>query len=56
MALPLNKFKSPSPQDAVHQMWLKLARWFWGKRFIISSKYFCYLVIISPLKRVGHFI
>ena len=27
--LHLNKHKSPSPTDASHQVWLKLAQWFW---------------------------
>ena len=33
VALPLNKFKSPSPKDAMCQVWLKLAQWFWRRRF-----------------------
>ena len=28
MALHLNKFESPSPKDALCQVWLKLAHWF----------------------------
>ena len=30
-AFPLNKVKPPSPKDAVCQVWLKLARWFWRR-------------------------
>ena len=31
--LHLNKLESPSPKDALCQVWLKLAQWFWRKRF-----------------------
>ena len=33
MALHLNKFESPSPKDALCQAWLKLAQWFWRRKF-----------------------
>ena len=29
----LNKFESPSPKDALCHVWLKLAQWFWRRRF-----------------------
>ena len=32
-ALHLNKLKSPSPTDALCQVWLKLAQWFWRRRW-----------------------
>ena len=32
-ALHLNKLEPPSPKDALCQVWLKLALWFWRKRF-----------------------
>ena len=32
-ALHLNKFESPSPKDALCQVWLKLAQWFWRRRW-----------------------
>ena len=32
MALHLNKLKSPPPKDALCQVWLKLAQWFWRRR------------------------
>ena len=32
-ALHLNKLESPSPKDALCQVWLKLAQWFWRKRW-----------------------
>ena len=30
-ALQLNKLESPSPKDALYQVWLTLAQWFWRK-------------------------
>ena len=32
-ALQLNKLESPSPKDALCEVWLKLAQWFWRRRF-----------------------
>ena len=29
----MNKHESPSPKDALCQIWLKLAQWFWRRRF-----------------------
>ena len=53
----LNKFESPSSEDAFCQVWLKLAQWFWRRRFfLILSMYFRYFIIISPWKRAGFFI
>ena len=34
IALHLNKFESPSPRDALCQVWVKLAKWFWRRRFL----------------------
>ena len=34
MALHLKKLESPSPQDALFQVWLKLAQWFWRRTFL----------------------
>ena len=48
-----DKPESPSPKDALWQVWLKLAQRFWRRNFWISSMYFCYFVIISPWKRAG---
>ena len=31
MVLPFNKLESPSPMDALCQVWLKLALWFWRR-------------------------
>ena len=46
-------WESPSINDALCQIWLKLAQWFWRRRFFfILSMYFRYFVHISPWKRV----
>ena len=31
--LHLNKLEPPSPKDVLCQVWLKLAQWFWKRRF-----------------------
>ena len=52
-ALHLNKLDFPSPKDALCKVWLKLAQWFWRRRFfLILSMYFRYFIIISPWRRV----
>ena len=33
LALRLNKLESPSPRKTLCQVWLKLAQWFWGRRW-----------------------
>ena len=33
-SLNLNKLESPLPKDALCQVWLKLAQWFWRRRFL----------------------
>ena len=33
VALHLNKLESPSPKDSLCQVWLKLAQWFWRRRW-----------------------
>ena len=54
MDLHLNNVESHSTNDALCQVWLKLAQWFWRRTiFEISSLYFRYLTIISPWKRRG---
>ena len=45
--------ESPSPKDALCQVWLKLAQWFWRRRFLNFVNVFFYFVTISPLKRAG---
>ena len=34
LVLHLKKLESPSPKDALCQVWLKLAQWFWRRRFL----------------------
>ena len=43
-ALHLNKLISPSPKDVLCQVWLKLAKWFWRRRFFYFVN-----VFLSPL-------
>ena len=46
------QIESPTPKDALWQVWLKLVQWFSRRRyFLISSMYFRYFVIISPLEK-----
>ena len=42
--LHLNQLESPSPKDALCQVWLKLAQWFWRRRFKMLSIYFRYFL------------
>ena len=61
---PLGKGQGPSfqqtwiplPMDALCQVWLKLPRGFLRRFFLISSMYFCFLVIISTWNGAGLFI
>ena len=39
-ALHLNKLESPSPKEALCEVWLKLARWVWKRRFLNSVNIF----------------
>ena len=34
VGLHLNKLESPSPRDTLCHVWLKLALWFWRRRFL----------------------
>ena len=47
MALPLNKFESLLPKDALCQVWLKLALWFW-RRLIDWIVFYVVLAILQP--------
>jgi hypothetical protein len=49
--LPLYKIEFPPPKDDLCRVWLKLAQWFWKRRFLNDSTHFYIFVIISPLKR-----
>ena len=47
-AFYLNKLESHLSKDALYQVWLKLANWFW-RRFRISSKIGFFFVYEFPL-------
>jgi hypothetical protein len=49
------QFRIPSPKDDLCQVWLRLAQWFWRRRFLNDSTPFYIFVIISPLKRTWPF-
>ena len=44
VALHLNKLESTLPKDALCQVWLKLAQWFWRGRFLN------FINVFSPLR------
>ena len=50
-ALHLNKFESPSPKDALCQVWLKLAQWFLRRRFLNFVNVFSPFCNYLPLKK-----
>ena len=56
MVLHLNNLESPSPKIALCQIWLKMAQWFWIRRFLNFVNVFYYFVIILLWKRAGSFI
>jgi hypothetical protein len=44
LSLPLHKHESPLPKDDLCQVWLKLAQWFWRRKFLndpIRFLHFC---------------
>ena len=52
-ALHLTKLKSASPEDALCQVWLKLAQWFWRRRFFNFVNVFLLFRNYRPLKKGG---
>ena len=54
MALHLDTLESPSIKDALCQVWMKLAQWFWRKRFLYFVNLYL-LLIISSWKRTWFF-
>ena len=52
-ALHLNKIESPSPKDDLCQVWLKLAKWFWRKRFLNLVNVFSNFRNYLPLEKGG---
>ena len=53
MALHLNKLESPSPRDTLCQVWLKLAQWFWRRRFFNFVNVFSLYRNYLPLEKDG---
>ena len=51
----LNKIESHSPEDALCQVWLKLAQWFWRRFFNFFNVFLLFLNDL-PWKRAGPFI
>ena len=54
-----NKLESPSHKNVLCQVWLKLALWFWRRRFSNFVNVFSLLIVItgvSPWKKVVPFI
>ena len=52
-ALHLNKLKSPSPKDALCQVWLKLDQGFWKRRFFNFVNVFSLFSNYLPLEKGG---
>ena len=52
-ALPLNKLESISPKDVLCQVWLKLAQWFWKRRFFNFVNVFSLFRNYLPLEKGG---
>ena len=44
--------ESPSPKEALCQVWLKLAKWFWTRRFFILCIVFSLFRNNLPLKKI----
>ena len=53
MVLHLNKLESPSPKDALCQVWLKLARWFWRRGLFYFVNVFSLFHTYLPLEKSG---
>ena len=49
----MNKLESPSPKDALCQVWLKLAQWFWRRRLLIFINVFSLFRNYLPLEKGG---
>jgi hypothetical protein len=48
--LHLNKLENPSPKDDLCQVWLKLAQWFWRRRFLNDPTPFLHFCNYLPLE------
>jgi hypothetical protein len=56
LALYLNNLEAPLPKDDMYQVWLKLACWFWRRRFLKIFSVFLLFAIISPWRKAIPFI
>ena len=54
--LHLNQLESPSPKDALCQVWLKLTHWFWRRRFSKFVNVFSLFRNYFPFEKAGFFI
>ena len=52
-AYHLNKLEPPSPKDALSQVWLKLAQWFWRIRCLNFVNVFSLFLNYPPLEKGG---
>jgi hypothetical protein len=46
----LNKTEFLSPKDASYQVWLKLAQWFWRRRFLNDHTQFSHFCDYLPFE------
>ena len=53
LVLHLNKLESPSPKDALCQVWLKLNQWFWRRSFFNFVNVFSLFRNYLPLEKGG---
>ena len=51
--LHLNKLDSPSPKDALCQVWFEMAKWFWRRRFLNFVNVFLLFCNYLPLEKGG---
>ena len=51
LVLHLNKLESPSSKDALCQVWLKLAQWFWRRGFFNFVNVFSLFLYNLPLEK-----
>jgi hypothetical protein len=50
--LHLKKLKSPLPKDDLCQIWLKLAQWFWRRRFLDDPTPFLHFCDYFPFEDI----
>ena len=50
----LNKLESPSPKDDLYQVWTKLVKWFWRRRFLKIFREFLHFCYYLSLEMADH--